>query len=422
LQQSQLNMASIVSISMDAEEAELLSRLKALRMKKQHDVKESQSKTSIVDIPTSNVDNNVSESTSDIGGMSDDTTDIHKENQPVSDITNFLVRVCPTSPEAKKDKDNEDSWMNVIEDFVEAVASSRETSKKYRKHIKNFENESKVDEPKLLKKVHFKTYFTSINERKLAINTTRSYLIPVKSFGRYLMNRYNMQYNPADMIKLEKKIQTKEITIEKEDIDTILDLSTGKKLEFIALLYFGALRLHEVCKMKYKDIKLVANEPQKQRIFTKKTYKHRNGTTYHAPTAEDCQESLEISIVGKGNRPRKVKIGARGTKYLRHLASVHEKLKEDYIFPSSSSKKSCMSTRTGCRWVQSTCKKLNIMVDEFTGRSKVTPHMFRHTAATNAFTAGADLMTVQEFLGHASVQTTEIYLHGDKKKHGSSFL
>ena len=82
-------MASMVSINMDAEEAELLSRLKALRMKKQHDVKESLSKTSVVDIPASVVDKSVSESTSDIGGMSDDTTDIHKENQPVSDITNL---------------------------------------------------------------------------------------------------------------------------------------------------------------------------------------------------------------------------------------------------------------------------------------------------------------------------------------------
>lgn len=413
-------MASMAS--MDAEEAELLSRLKALRMKKQQDVKESRSKTSIVDIRTSTVDKSVVESASDMGAMSDKSTGIHKENQPVSDITNFLVRVCPTSPEANKDKMNEDSWTNVIEAFLEVASNSKETYKKYRKHIRNFEKECGVSEPKLLKKVHFKSYFDSIHERKLAINTTRSYLIPVKSFGKYLMNHYNMQYNPADVVKLEKKIKTKELTIKKEDIDTILDLSRGKKLEFIALLYFGALRVHEVCKIKYKDIELVTNEPQKQRIYSKKTYKHKNGTTYFAPTAEDCQESLEISVIGKGHRPRKVKIGARGTKYLRHLASVHENLKERYIFTSVTSDKNCISTRTGRRWVQSTCKKMNIMVDEFTNRSKVTPHVFRHTAATNAFAAGADLMTVSEFLGHASVQTTEVYLHGDKKKHGSSFL
>jgi site-specific recombinase XerD len=412
----------MASMSMDAEEAELLARLKALRMKKQQVVEESCKETSVVDIPASVVDKNVAESMSDMGAMSDKTTDIHKENQPVSDITNFLVRVCPTSPGANKDKSNEDSWMNVIEDFIEAVSSSKETSKKYRKHVKNFEKKCGVSEPKLLKKVHFKSYSDSINERKLAINTTRSYLIPVKSFGKYLMNRYNMQYNPADVIKLENKIKTKEITMKKEDTDTILDLCTGKKLEFMALLYFGALRVHEACKIKYKDIELVTNEPQKQRIYAKKTYKHKNGTIMYAPTAEDVQESLEISVIGKGNRPRKVKVGARGTKYLRHLASVHENLQENYVFPSVKSDKSCISTRTGRRWVQTTCTKMNIMVDEFTNRSQVTPHMFRHTAATNAFAAGADLMTVSEFLGHASVQTTEIYLHGDKKKHASSYL
>ncbi len=117
-------------------------------------------------------------------------------------------------------------------------------------------------------------------------------------------------------------------------------------------------------------------------------------------------EQCEFRVIGKGDRER---IGLFGPnvkhwleRYIREARSNWAKGPTSALFINKRGQR--LTPRSVQRWIREWAG-----IHELHGR--LTPHTFRHSYATALFEGGVDLRTIQELLGHQSLDTTQIYTH-----------
>ncbi|MCI7083251.1 MAG: tyrosine-type recombinase/integrase [Tenericutes bacterium] len=109
-----------------------------------------------------------------------------------------------------------------------------------------------------------------------------------------------------------------------------------------------------------------------------------------------------IVVCGKGNKERVVYYGDYAKEVLDKYLETHIRKDNNYLFLNS---KGEQITDGGIRYIiDNIMKKLSI-------KTHVTPHVLRHTFATDMLNNGCDIKVVQELLGHSSLKATEIYTH-----------
>jgi len=213
---------------------------------------------------------------------------------------------------------------------------------------------------------------------------TQSYhAIAIRSFLKWLI-KHNYQVMSPDQIDLPKLADREVQYLSGEQVDRLLNapsLSTinGKRDKAILeVLFSTGLRVSELVKL------------DRDRLDLKRRESH---------------------VVGKGGRGRIVFLSTRAADWIeKYLSSRADHYKPLFIRhrgkldPAQSDETMRLTPRSVQRMVKKYARKVKIPVN-------VTPHVLRHSFATDLLIAGADIRSVQEMLGHKNIATTQIYTH-----------
>lgn len=123
------------------------------------------------------------------------------------------------------------------------------------------------------------------------------------------------------------------------------------------------------------------------------------------------KKDLELGVIGKGGHPRTVYFSERALSWIKkYLEARRDKEKALFIHYRA---REDAEARLTARSIERLVKKYAVLagVPIFT-----TPHTLRHSMATDLLTQGVDLRTIQEFLGHRNIVTTQIYTHVTNKR------
>lgn len=226
------------------------------------------------------------------------------------------------------------------------------------------------------------------NNRPLKKTTQNYYLIALRALLNFFAERDILSL-PAEKIKLARDKQERQVrflTYERlEKLFSIPNVNTIVGLRDRAILesfFSTGMRISELVALNCDQIKT-------------------------APSNKD----LELSISGKGGRVRTIYFSQRALHWLNQYLERRED-EEEPLFINYRSR-SDGPKRLTPRSIEKMIKKYAVMAGL---PLNTTPHVMRHSFATDLLSQGVDLRTIQEFLGHKNISATQIYAHVTSKK------
>jgi len=279
--------------------------------------------------------------------------------------------------------------MKLINEYLEYLEIERGRAKKtidnYQRYLARFFRFSGVSEPKHITDEIVRKYRLWLNRENLDRRTQNYHLIALRGFLKYLVRR-NLKSLAPEAIELAKTTDRDIEIVDADDLERLLKapgnentLSALRDRAMLELLFSTGLRVSELCSL---DRDLV--NPQK----------------------------TEFSIRGKGGKIRVVFVSENTRVALKQYLDKRGDIAPALFIsvPRGSSAKAKMKepSRLTPRTVQRIIKKHAIKAGI---SKKVTPHTLRHMFATDLLINGADIRSVQQLLGHASVATTQVYTH-----------
>jgi len=225
-------------------------------------------------------------------------------------------------------------------------------------------------------------YFYHAKEnRSLGPATVSKIIAIIKSFFNYLEEDDIIIKNPSRKIKVPKKVSKIPSVMSKYEIDLIIrsvDFAPSRCLKnairdrlILSLLYYTGIRRNELLNLNWSDFNL--------------------------------EKSTMIIRSGKGNRDRLIPLHSSVTKLLDRYLEQRLPLKDNALIIGEGGRRMCK-----CSFV--IFLNMYLKISGFKKKG-YTAHSFRHSFATHLIESGVDIFKVQSLLGHASLETTRVYIN-----------
>jgi tyrosine recombinase xerC len=296
------------------------------------------------------------------------------------------------------EKDNLKAYIDKFLYYEEVViGKSYNTIKSYKKDIMQFiDYLNEYEEIKDFEKVEtmtFRSFIAYLNsgdkensknniQKSVSKRSINRKISALRTFFKYLQEKKIVKTNKVAYITMPKFEKELPNVLNKEDINKLRDAVNTEKITgirdrlIIELLYSSGIRASELIDLNEYMVNI---------------------------------EEREIRVIGKGNKER-ITFFSENTKkwlekYIEEKKRKYSNYTKDTIFTNSRGEK--LTTRSLRRLIADYAKKAGL-------QKEVTPHVFRHTFATELLNNGVDIRYLQELLGHSSISTTQVYTHVSK--------
>lgn len=232
--------------------------------------------------------------------------------------------------------------------------------------------------------------------------TQNYYLIALRGYLRWLAARDVASLAP-EKVGLARVTERQISFLEPAEIERIIAAvdpvghSGGRDAAILELLFSTGLRISELISLNRDDINVQTGEFAIQ---------GKGGKVRVVFISEPAKIVLQRYLKSRNDTDPALFVRTRDNQYGQTTASQRPKAESEVA--AGSAKPTTKSRRLSPRSIQ---RLVGVYAAAAGLAKKVTPHVFRHSFATDLLHNGADLRSVQELLGHASVTTTQVYTH-----------
>lgn len=286
-------------------------------------------------------------------------------------------------------------WARVLDEYADSLrferGASEHTIRAYRGDLTGLGDFARTRGNEVvadLTLADIRAWLAAGDRSGLSRTTTARRAAAVRAFTRWASRRGILKSDPAVILGTPRARRTLPAVLRADQVTQMMDQARAgcgtaaaedravavRDLAMIELLYATGIRVSELCGLNLRDVD---------------------------------HERRTVRVFGKGAKERVVPYGLPAQQALREWLAAGR--------PALAGARSADAVFLGTRGGRIDQRIVRTVVGLASGRvlgaPSVAPHALRHSAATHILEGGADLRTVQEMLGHATLATTQIYTH-----------